>query len=204
MKEIVIKLFVLVFFIGLTGASVVTDPSTWTKKQVDEWFEKGEWANGWKTKPDGSINRKEFAIAYFKNKERWDKAFEFLKNSDLTTLAPKRYNIDGDNLYATISEYQSKNETDVKFETHKKYIDIQYVISGTELMSLAPMADKKDVTTPYDGNRDIEYMTVSKFSGYPATSANFFLFFPSDIHRPSVKVAESVPVRKVVIKVKID
>ena len=55
--------------------------------------------------PDASINKREFAVSYFKNKERWEKAFKFLKNSDLSKLEPKRYDIDGDNLYATISEY---------------------------------------------------------------------------------------------------
>ena len=47
---------------------------------------KHEWLNGWNVTPDASINKKEFAVYYFKNKERWDKAFAFLKDNDLTKL----------------------------------------------------------------------------------------------------------------------
>ena len=62
----------------------------------------------------------------------------FLKNNDLTKLEPKRYDIDGDKLYAIFSEDMTKNEEDTKFEAHRKYIDIQHVIIGAEQMSILP------------------------------------------------------------------
>ena len=61
----------------------------------------------------------------------------------MSKLEVKRYDIDGDNLYATVSEYITKNEEDAKFEAHQKYIDIQYVISGKEIMSIAPLSTEK-------------------------------------------------------------
>jgi YhcH/YjgK/YiaL family protein len=204
MKNLFLKIMVLTSFLTILGCKSSNDPSSWSSKQTDEWFEKGEWLNGWSVKPDASIDRKAFAISYFKNKERWDKAFTFLKNSDLSKLEIKRYDIDGNNLFAPISEYLTKNAEDAKFEAHKKYIDIQYVISGTEQMSVAPMSQKKDILTPYDETKDVEFMTVTESSSYIATPDKFFLFFPSDIHRPSVKVAENSQVRKVVVKVKVD
>jgi len=195
---------ILTSFLGFLGCKSSTDPSTWSDKKIDAWFEKGEWLNGWTAKPDASINRKEFAVSYFKNKERWDKAFLFLKNSDLKTLEIKRHDIDSDNLYAPISEYLTKNEEDARFEAHKKYIDIQYVISGTEQMSVAPLSSLAEVLTPYDETKDVGFMTVSNASHFTATPENFFIFFPSDIHRPSVKVGENSQVRKVVVKVKVN
>ena len=191
-------------FISIIGCNSSSDPSTWSKAKIDKWFDKGEWLNGWTVTPDSSINRKEFAISYFKNKERWDKAFLFLKNPDLSRLEVKRYDLDGDNLYAPVSEYLTKNEEDAKFEAHRKYIDIQYVIAGAEQMSLAPMSMKKDVLVPYDPAKDVEFVTVTRKSDYKATPDKFFIFFPSDIHRPSVKIGENAQVKKVVVKVKID
>jgi YhcH/YjgK/YiaL family protein len=47
-------------------------------------------------------------------------------------------------------------------------------------------------------------MTVNQTASYVATPDKFFIFFPSDIHRPSVKVGENKIVRKVVVKVRID
>ena len=204
MKKIISGIMILITFFGLTGSKSASDPSTWSSKQVDKWFKKGEWSEGWTVTPDASINKKEFAILYFKNKERWAKAFKFLKSNDLTKLELKRYDIDGDNLFATVSEYQSKNEESAKFEAHRKYIDIQYVISGKEIMNLAPISTLKDVLTPYDAVKDIEFITVSKVVNYKASPSNFFIFFPDDAHRPGLKDGSNSPVRKIVIKVKVD
>ena len=204
MKKIIAGIMILITFFGLTGSKSASDPSTWSNKQVDKWFKKGEWSEGWTVTPDASINKKEFAILYYKNKERWAKAFKFLRNNDLTKLDVKRYDIDGDNLFATVSEYQSKNEESAKFEAHRKYIDIQYVISGKEIINLAPISTLKEVLTPYDAAKDIEFITVSKVVNYKANPSNFFIFFPDDAHRPGLKDGSNSPVRKVVIKVKVD
>jgi YhcH/YjgK/YiaL family protein len=204
MKKLILKIMVFTSFLGFFGCKNSSDPANWSGQQIDKWFEKGEWLNGWTIKPDASIDRKAFALSYFKNKDRWDKAFNFLKSTDLATLEIKRYDIDGDNIYAPVSEYLTKNEEDAKFEAHRKYIDIQYVISGAEQMSVAPVSMKKEIITSYDPEKDIEFMTVDKFNSYKATPERFFIFFPSDIHRPSVKIGENSQVKKIVVKVKVD
>ena len=188
----------------LSGCTGNSDPSAWSAQKTDKWFEKGDWLNGWQVQPDQSINRKAFAISYFRNKERWNKAFIFLKSSDLTALELKRYDIEGDNLYAPVSEYLTKNEEDARYEAHQKYIDIQYVVSGKELIGVAPVSQKKDVLEAYDSTKDIEFLTVTGGENRPALPDKFFIFFPDDAHRPGLKDGENSPVRKVVVKVKID
>ncbi len=188
----------------ISGCSNNPDPATWTTQKTDKWFEKGDWLNGWQVKPDKSINRKAFAVSYFKNRDRWDKAFAFLKNSDLSTLELKRYDIDDDNVYAPVSEYITKNEADARYEAHQKYIDIQYVVSGKELIGIAPMSSKTEVLEPYDAAKDIEFLNVSGGENLNAMPDRFFIFFPEDAHRPGLKDGENSPVRKVVVKVKVD
>jgi YhcH/YjgK/YiaL family protein len=107
-------------------------------------------------------------------------------------------------LYAPVSEYLTKNEEDVMFEAHQKYIDIQYVISGVELMGVAPIEQKKEVLVPYDPTKDVEFLTVTKGTNFKATPGRFFMFFPSDAHRPGLKDVENSQIRKVVVKVKVD
>jgi YhcH/YjgK/YiaL family protein len=204
MKNLIVTIMVLISFFGLTGSRSDSDPSTWSNKQIDKWFAKGQWEEGWSVSPDASINKRELAVSYFKNKERWAKAFKFLKDNDLTKLELKRYDIDGNNLYATVSEYQSKNEESARFEAHKKYIDIQYVIDGKEIMNVAPIGTVKEVLTPYDAMKDIEFITVEKTVNYKANPSNFFIFFPSDAHRPGLKDGANSHVRKMVIKLKVD
>jgi YhcH/YjgK/YiaL family protein len=204
MKKIVVLFILITGFIGLTRCKSSNDPSGWSSGKVDKWFASQEWLKGCNITPDASINKKEFAVYYFKNRERWDKAFAFLKENDLSKLEVKRYDIDGNNLYATVSEYMTKNEEDAKFEAHRKYIDIQHVINGSEQMSITPLSDRKEELVPYDPAKDVEFMTVNKTSSFEATPDKFFIFFPSDIHRPSVKINENKSVRKVVVKVRID
>jgi YhcH/YjgK/YiaL family protein len=204
MKNTILILIVISGMTAISGCTEASDPSGWSVNKTDKWFEKGEWLNGWQMKPDQSVNRKEFAVSYFGHKERWDKAFEFLKSNDLASLEIKRYDIDGDNLYATVSEYLSKNESDARYEAHKKYIDIQYVVSGKELIGIAPLSQKKEELEAYDPVKDIEFMTVEGGKDYMALPDRFFILFPDDAHRPGLKDMENSPVRKIVVKVKVD
>ena len=204
MKKVIIISMVLISFFGLTGTKNASDPTTWSNKKIEEWFAKKEWSQGWTVAPDASINKREFAISFFKNKDRWEKAFKFFVNNDLAKLETKRYEIDGDNLFATVSEYLSKNEETTNFEAHRKYIDIQYVIAGKEIMNIAPLKSVSEIIKTYDSTKDIEFVKVGKIVKYVATPTNFFIFFPGDAHRPGLKDSVNSPVRKIVIKVKVD
>jgi biofilm protein TabA len=204
MKNLFVKIMVLTSILGFLGFKSSTDPAKWSTKKLNKWFEKGEWLQGWQVKPDASINRKELAISYFKHKDRWDKAFAFMKESDLKKMELKRYDLDGTNCYATVSEYMSKNPETARYEAHRKYIDIQYVATGKELVGVSPISEQKDILEPYSDAKDIMFVTVNKEVNFQAAPDRFFIFFPGDIHRPGLKDGESIQVRKVVIKVKID
>ncbi len=204
MKNLTPKFILITGFIVFIGCNNSTNPVNWSEKEVNKWFEEREWSNGWQVAPHASVNRKEFAVSYFKNRERWDKAFSFLKNNDLTKLDLKRYDIDGDNLYATVNEYLTRNQEDAMYESHKKYIDIQYVITGKEIIGIVPAATKTEVTEPYDSLKDIEFFNVAEKNDFKATPEFFFIFFPSDAHMPNLKDSINSSVRKIVVKVMID
>jgi len=204
MKNSLLILIVMVSMTGLYSCSGSSDPAGWSSGKIDSWFEKGEWLGGWKVVPDESINRKSFAISYFSNRERWDKAFAFLRENDLSSLELKRYDIDGDNVYAPVSEYLTKNEEDARYEAHRAYIDIQYVVSGKELIGVAPLSARVVELEPYKEANDIEFFTVSGGENRLATPSRVFIFFPEDAHRPGLKDAENSPVRKVVVKIRVN
>lgn len=204
MKNSLFMIMVMLSLTGFSGCSDNSDPAGWSSKKTDDWFVKGTWLNGWQVNPDQSVNRKTFAVSYFKNRERWDKAFEFLKSNDLSGLELKRYDIDGDNLYAIVSEYLTKNEEDARYEAHQKYIDIQYLISGKEYIGVAAVSRKNVILEQYDPAKDIEFLTVTGGENILALPDRFFIFFPEDAHCPGLKDGENSPVRKVVVKVKID
>lgn len=198
MKTLKIGALLFLFF-AVTAVHAQTDSAA-KVKAANKWVKSHEWAKDLKIKPDPSINSVEFMKQYVSNKTLWDKAFAFLGNSKLATMAPGKYPIDGDNAYAMISAGLPKKLEDVKWESHKKYIDLQYVISGKIKIGVAPVA-KATVTEPYSENRDAaNYNVDGKY--LTATQKEFFLFFPQDAHRPDIKVDGADSLKKLVIKIR--
>lgn len=198
MKTLKIGALLFLFF-AVTAVHAQTDSAA-KVKAANKWVKSHEWAKDLKIKPDPSINSVEFMKQYASNKTLWDKAFAFLGNSKLATMAPGKYPIDGDNAYAMISAGLPKKLEDVKWESHKKYIDLQYVISGKIKIGVAPVA-KATVTEPYSENRDAaNYNVDGKY--LTATPKEFFLFFPQDAHRPDIKVDGADSLKKLVIKIR--
>ena len=195
--------FVLVFFLvsGCNSNTRVQNPEQWSESQAAEWFDQKEWLGQTELQPHASIDRKDFAVRYHRNPERWDKAFAFLKNEDLFDIQTGTYELDGKDVYAIVQEYNSKSPEEAQYESHKVYTDLQYVISGEELIGLTDISSIS-VKTPYDESKDIMFYNSEKGQTLMAKPGTFFLFFPDDAHRPGMKVTESTPVRKVVIKVK--
>jgi len=186
-------------FSAATVANAQTDSAA-KVKAANKWVKSHEWAKDLKIKPDASINSVEFMKQYVSDKALWDKVFAFLGDSKLATMAPGKYPIDGDNAYAMVSAGPPKKLEDVKWESHKKYIDLHYVISGKVKLGMAPVA-KATVTEPYSESRDAANYTVDgKF--LTATPKEFFLFFPQDAHRPDIKVDGADSLKKLVIKIR--
>lgn len=128
-------------------------------------------------------------------------AFEYLERTDLAKAAPGRHEIDGDRLFALVSDYTTKPASELRFERHRRYIDLQYVVSGVELIGWAPVASLR--ADPYDAGRDIAFLDgQGSFVRMPAGQA--MLLWPEDAHMPGVAAGEPAPVRKVVVKIAVD
>ncbi|EPR10497.1 YhcH/YjgK/YiaL family protein [Ruminiclostridium papyrosolvens] len=131
----------------------------------------------------------------------FEKAFSFLKRADLDSIAPGRYDIDGNDVYALVQEYETKSLADSIYEAHRKYIDIQYLIEGVENMGYSQI-EKLNVLSPY--NEENDFLTLS---GEPRlilyNPREFFILFPEDAHMPGISHGEKGKIRKVVIKVRV-
>src|SRR5690242_12519020 len=119
----------LLAILVLAAYSISINVYAQTKKENETWFKKQLWLNGLKLHPHSSVDVQEFAKQYRTNKKYFDEAFAFLKNQDLNKLAPGKYPIDGDYVYATVTYDSTKDFKKSRWESHKKYIDLQYVIS---------------------------------------------------------------------------
>ncbi|WP_167619351.1 YhcH/YjgK/YiaL family protein [Maribellus sediminis] len=151
-------------------------------------------------KPDESINVEQFKKHYEKYPDRWNSVFKFLKETDLRSLEIGRIDLN-ENVYAAVSEYETKNHPDALFESHREYVDLQYVISGEELIGLTN-DQSIPVSVPYSEEKDITFYSYDGGKLMPADPTRYFIFFPDDIHRPCLKVGDQKMVRKIVLKIR--
>lgn len=179
------------------GSYAQQSPKPVSSKKIDKWIQQRTWANGVTLNPHSSVNRAAFYEAYHNNKKLWDAAFGFIKNHDLLTIATGKYSIMGDSVFASVTEDPSKKMEDVKWESHKKYIDLQYIIKGKEIVGVAD-ASRGTVTKPYTPDA-MNYIADGTY--YTSDTGTFFLFFPNDAHRPTIKADGYDVVKKIVIKI---
>ncbi len=171
-----------------------------SQDEAKAWVESRQWANGWNVEADASVNPVEFANQYAANKELWDKLFAFLRDADLATLPVGKHNIVEGRVWVNMLEYTPKDASNTKIEAHKDFIDLQYTVEGNELMGVAghviPLGE-------YDPVKDkINFTTDEPIAYTPASPDRFFLYFPCDMHQPSVAASDpAVPSRKVVGKI---
>ena len=147
------------------------------------------------------LDKLENAGLYASISENLKTGFDYLKNTDLENLENGRYEIDGKNVFALVSQYESKNPEDCRLEAHQMYTDIQYLVSGREAIGFAPLNDQT-VTSAYNPEKDIVF-----FSGETTPlileAKMFAVFFPQDVHRPCLQIDAPEKVKKVVVKVRI-
>ena len=200
MKKIISLAVALFLFTGFMNTAAQKTPKESEQLMVKKWYEQKEWLGGLQLQPHQTINEMEFARQYKINKVYWDKAFAFLKEQDLQTLANGKHPIDGDSVFAIVTENPTKDYDSTQWESHRGYVDLHYVISGEEKIGVYPIT-KLTVTKPYDASKDI-----ANYSGegktYSAVPGTFFLFFPSDAHRPGITTGDKKADKKIVIKIR--
>ncbi len=134
--------------------------------------------------------------------DRYAKAIDCLKNTDLESLEPGKYEIDGKDVYASVVEYTTIPWEEAKFEAHENYTDIQYMIKGTELMSYAPI-DQLTVKTPYNPDKDVIFYTNDVPGVQVAVNGGEYMIFnPWDGHKPKAAAGEPMPIKKIIVKIK--
>ncbi len=171
-------------------------------EQANQWFQQNQWAEGLQLNPHPSTDKSEFSFQYMQNQECWDKAFAFLKDNDLSNLAAGKYPIMGEQVFASVSDANSKKPEDARWEAHKKYIDIQCVVRGEEIIGVAPLSAAVR-TISFDPEKDLGFYEIpeNQCHYHTALPGTFFVFFPHDAHRPCIRSTNGESEKKIVIKI---
>lgn len=174
--------------------------------QAKAWVKKGEWRNGFKLQLYPGLDNAEFYKQYQANKKYWDEAFAFITNTNLDTLSVGKQAIDGDNVFATVSDGPTKELDKTGWEAHHDHIDLHLIIRGRDKVGVT-FAPAAHLTKPYDPVNDSDgNLLVSndaKTDYYNEDPGTLYIFFPHNSHRPGIHVDGYDKVKKLVIKVRV-
>ena len=138
---------------------------------------------------------------YDLTERKFQVAFEFLKRNDLADLPVGWIELE-EGVRASVQEYTSFAWDANRFETHEKYFDVQYVVSGKELVGVCNRQELGKVAVPYDDANDITfYDEPSDYGTVFLNEDDFIVLAPEDAHKPRCAAGEQIPIKKVVIKV---
>jgi len=128
-------------------------------------------------------------------------AFQFLRGTNLNQLPEGRREIDGPRLYALVVRGQGRGQKGAKLEVHRRYIDIQYSITGPDVIGWKQISACRNPVEAYDEVKDIQFFLDASDSWVTVPQGSFGIFYPEDAHAP---MAADGPIHKVVVKVAVD
>ncbi|RYD83525.1 MAG: DUF386 domain-containing protein [Sphingobacteriales bacterium] len=143
-------------------------------------------------------------IALYKNlMPRINGVIDFIEKNNLSTLESGKYEVEGDDLFVLIQEYDTKEISEGKMEAHRMYIDIQYMLEGVENIGYETLRNQTPIME-YSMERDVMFFANKSEIMLKLDAGIFAVFYPADIHMPSLKVNEISKVKKAVFKIKIE
>lgn len=135
-----------------------------------------------------------------KLQERINYALDYLKNSILEQLELGKHVIN-DWLYINVQEYMTKDLSECKFESHKKYVDIQMMINGLEAIETSDI-DKLEQETSYDEDKDVMFWKQKPNQMRTVISnGSYVILYPQNAHMPCIAIDKPIKVKKLVAKV---
>jgi YhcH/YjgK/YiaL family protein len=141
------------------------------------------------------------------------RGLELLAKGELDALPEGKHELDGKNLYASVQAYHPKAPLEGRWEAHRQYIDIQYLVTGCEAMGYCP-SETLQAVEAYDARKDVRFFGRGPEAGtvLKVETKMFAVFFPQDAHMPMLSLEAffqaapggprlSEDVKKIVLKV---
>ena len=131
------------------------------------------------------------------------KAIDFIHKENLADKPVGKYEIEGDAMFALVQEVMTNPRSIQRPESHRNYIDVQYLVSGEEKMEWLAYTDKLPVQEVYSAQKDIQFYEGDQEDGteFILKPGMFAVFYPTDVHRPCCCVKEPMSIKKIVIKI---
>jgi YhcH/YjgK/YiaL family protein len=153
----------------------------------------------------GKLAEGSIQLNYLKDK-RIIQVLKLIESLPFTSLPDNIFEVNGKDLYYIITSYETTGDLSQKpAEAHKKYIDFQYIIYGSEQAGISDYSNIKKITAGYDSEKDIELIEKIENETFLQLNQNdYAIFFPEDVHRTGISINRPRNVRKIIFKLLID
>lgn len=128
-------------------------------------------------------------------------AFAFLRRPDLASLPVGRHEISGNGVFALVDTGPQRGREAARLEAHRKYIDLRYVIGGTDEIGWRPTRECSRIATPYDPSSDLVFFAEPSAAWITLPPGTFAIFFPEDAHAP---LGGSGVLHRIVVKLEVE
>ena len=129
-------------------------------------------------------------------------ALQHIQNNDLSNVPPGRYEIDRDKLVMIVFEFEGTNTDESKLEGHRRYIDLQYWVSGSELMG-HEILNSQPLLVDYNETTDCAfYNCLASYSRL--LPGMFVIYYPTDLHTAVIDPLAQGIVKKIVFKIMVE
>jgi biofilm protein TabA len=126
------------------------------------------------------------------------KAFRYLQQAELSNINIGRFEIEAEKIYAVVQQYNTKPLEQGVWEAHRRYIDLQVIIQGSEKIAYCNIGRLRQ--GEYEPGKD--FLPLSGKAEFLTLEAgDFMLLFPQDAHMPGIAVDSPAPVKKIVLKI---
>ena len=147
------------------------------------------------------LDRLENFMHYMPVHPGFQAALDYLKNSTIKDFKTGKETIDGQRLFALAMDPPGKGRTGARLESHRRYIDLQYTVAGSDEIGYAAKSSCRADEKGYDAESDIEFFTNPPAVWLPVPAGSLAVFFPEDVHAP---LGTDGVVHKVVVKVAVE
>lgn len=127
------------------------------------------------------------------------RGLRYALENDILPLEKGRHDIDGDQLYFNVAEYTTAPAEEKKYEAHKAYIDVHYLMKGTERIDVAFVSNMEQ--GEYEAEGDYLPVSGTPVAGAVMVPGDFLVCYPEDGHCPGIQVRGPEAIKKAIFKV---
>ncbi|MDD2776245.1 MAG: YhcH/YjgK/YiaL family protein [Gallionella sp.] len=126
---------------------------------------------------------------------------DFIQQTDLHALPVGIHPILGEDLFVIVEKVAGRSREAAKLECHRRYIDIQLVLSGVDEMGWRALAECHQPIAEFNTARDIQFFDDTPSAWIATPPDTFCLFFPDDAHAPLVSTGD---IHKLIFKIAVN